>query len=656
MKNKRTLKNVAVSVLLVLLLAGCAATLFYAHKEAAATLGTGTSMQAPGDSAGAPGGNTQNGGNGQSSDTQNSAPSGGQSGDNQNSAQGSDNQNADDQSGNAQGNTPPAKPSDDQNSSQSSTQSGSDAQSGNTQNNAQSGGSQNAAPGGQSGSAGESQNGSAPSAPPQGDSSGAPSMPGSGSRLSAVYYVLFALLSLGVSACVLYLILSRGSKYSLRQTFKNSDKVLIFVLATLLLATALTGGQSYAANRLAAGSAATQTTESSAAATGALTADGKTLSVTEDAQADGTDESVLLVSDGGSATVDGATLSKTGGDSSSTENSEFNGVNAGVLVQKNSTATIKNATITTAAKGSNAVFATGEGASINISHSKITTTGSGSARGLDVTYGGSITANDVTVETAGASCAALATDRGEGTVTVTDSTLKTAGAGSPVIYSTGDISITNTTGTATGAQMTVVEGKNSATVTDSTLSAAGTGNRGTVDACGVMLYQSMSGDAGEGTAKFTAKNSTLSITKDGGSYKTAPMFFVTNTTAQIDLQNTKLQFGSGVLLSVKGTSEWGNSGSNGGTVTLNATRQTLTGTMEADSLSALTVNLKNSTYTGAINTAKTAKSVALTLDADSTFTLTADTYVTSLTDSDSTYSNIDLNGHTLYVNGKALQK
>ena len=134
------------------------------------------------------------------------------------------------------------------------------------------------------------------------------------------------------------------------------------------------------------------------------------------------------------------------------------------------------------------------------------------------------------------------------------------------------------------------------------------------------------------------------------------MFFVTNTTAQINLQNTKLQFGSGVLLSVKGTDEWGNSGSNGGTVTFNATKQTLTGTMEADNLSTLTVNLKNSTYTGAINTAKTAKFVTLTLDADSTFTLTADTYVTTLTDSDSTYSNINLNGHTLYVNGKALQK
>ncbi len=629
MKNKRTMKNVAVSVLLVLLLAGCAATLFCAHKTASATPSEGTSMQAPGDSqqSDATGGNTQSG-----SDTQSS--------------------------------TPPEKPDGDQNgqsgNSQDTTQSeNSSAQSGSESSTSDANTAENSQSGEQGGNQSSNQ-GNGQSAPPQGNGQGsAPSMPGSDSSLNAVYYVILGVLSLGISACVLYLILSRGSKYSLRQTFKNSDKIWIFVLATLLLTTALTGGQSYAANRLAAGGSApsqSQSTQTEAETTGALEADGDTLSVTEDAQSDTADQSVLLVTNGGSATVDGAALSKTGGDSSSTENSEFYGVNAGVLVQKNSTATIKNATITTAAKGSNAVFATGEGASITISDSKITTTGSGSARGLDATYGGSITGKNLTVETAGSSCAALATDRGEGTVTVSDSTLKTAGAGSPVIYSTGNISVTNTTGTATGAQMTVVEGKNSATITDSTLSAAGTGNRGTVDACGIMLYQSMSGDAGEGTATFTAKDSTLSITKDGGSYKTAPMFFVTNTTAEINLQNTKLQFGSGVLLSVKGTDEWGNSGSNGGTVTLNATKQTLTGTMEADNLSALTVNLKNSTYTGAINTAKTAKSVALTLDADSTFTLTADTYVTSLTDSDSTYSNIDLNGHTLYVNGKALQK
>ncbi len=52
--------------------------------------------------------------------------------------------------------------------------------------------------------------------------------------------------------------------------------------------------------------------------------------------------------------------------------------------------------------------------------------------------------------------------------------------------------------------MVVIEGKNSATVTDSNLNASGKENRGDTDQAGIMIYQSMSGDAGEGTGTFTA--------------------------------------------------------------------------------------------------------------------------------------------------------
>ena len=120
--------------------------------------------------------------------------------------------------------------------------------------------------------------------------------------------------------------------------------------------------------------------------------------------------------------------------------------------------------------------------------------------------------------------------------------------------------------------------------------------------CGVMLYQSMSGDADEGTASFTAEKSTLTIDKKSDYYKTAPMFFVTNTSAKINLTDTRLNFGSGVLLSVKGTDEWGTSGSNGGTVELTAKDQTLEGDVEADKISEVTISLSDgSSYEGAIN-------------------------------------------------------
>ena len=75
----------------------------------------------------------------------------------------------------------------------------------------------------------------------------------------------------------------------------------------------------------------------------------------------------MVVTDGGSLNATGLTISKSG-DSSNTENSEFYGLNAAVLVQKGSEATIKNTTIKTNASGANAAFATRENAIINVSN------------------------------------------------------------------------------------------------------------------------------------------------------------------------------------------------------------------------------------------------------------------------------------------------
>lgn len=492
-----------------------------------------------------------------------------------------------------------------------------------------------------------------------------PQMPDSNNQsqtktsVDKAYYILFAIEGALLCAVIIYLIMSRFNKKSFKQTFKNSDKIIIFVLALIIATSAVTAGGAVAVNKLQSSSQSSQSMQSpnqqqSVDASGAteITSGEKTL--TSQYTSTTADESAILVSGGASATVDGATVTKSSGDSSNTENSEFYGVNSGILVQKSSTATIKNTTISTSAKGSNAVFSTGEDSKIYISDSKITTTGESSSRGLDATYGGYIEADNVTVSTQGGSCAALATDRGEGTVIATNSNLTTNGSGSPVIYSTGNISITNTKGTANGSQMTVIEGKNSATVKNSTLTASGKGNRNDVDQCGVMIYQSMSGDAGEGTGTFTAENSSLSINSNSDYYKTAPMFFVTNTDAVINLTNTKLSYGSQTLLSAKGTDEWGTSGSNGGNVTLNVTNQELSGNITADKISAVTISLKSSTYTGAINSDNSAKEISLTLDESSKITLTGDTYVSSLSDEDSTYSNINFNGYKLYVNSKAI--
>ena len=67
------------------------------------------------------------------------------------------------------------------------------------------------------------------------------------------------------------------------------------------------------------------------------------------------------------------------------------------------------------------------------------------------------------------------------------------------------------------------------------------------------------------------------------------------------------------------------------------------------------MNIKeNSYYEGSINTSNEAKEINLTLDSNSKIKLTGDSYVSTLEDEDTSYSNIDFNGYTLYVNGTAI--
>jgi len=80
--------------------------------------------------------------------------------------------------------------------------------------------------------------------------------------------------------------------------------------------------------------------------------------------------------------------------------------------------------------------------------------------------------------------------------------------------------------------------------------------------------------------------------------------------------------------------------------------------MIADGVSSITATLQNgSSLEGSINSDKQAKAVSLTLDASSTWTVTADSYLTCLSDpegiSGTTITNISGNGHTVYYSTQA---
>lgn len=363
----------------------------------------------------------------------------------------------------------------------------------------------------------------------------------------------------------------------------------------------------------------------------------------------GDDENALRV-DGATVTLDGITVSKSAGSSSNTEDGDFYGQNAALLALNGAQVTITGADVSSSAVNGNGVFSYGEGTTVDISDSKIRTTGRNSG-GIQTTGGGTTNATNLDVQTEGNSSAAIRSDRGGGTVNVDGGTYVTNGTGSPAIYSTADITVKNAELTANASEGVVIEGANKVALEncDVTSSMTGTYNGDSDENMhGIMIYQSMSGDADMGTAEFRSVGGSITA-------KTGDLFYVTNTDCEIYLENTELNLEDtdSVLFRIEGNSGtrgWGTAGSNGGTVKLTAEKQTLDAEILVDDISSLDLLMENGTvFTGAINASGEAGTVNVTLTGESTWTLTEDSYVTSF---EGDLSNVTADGHHLYVNGE----
>ena len=466
---------------------------------------------------------------------------------------------------------------------------------------------------------------------------------------------------------------------------EKSKKIVALVVAAMLSVMVFAGctGSSSASSTASTGSASSSMSSSSMGAPpdggpggsggpGGQSSDFEYKAATEITSADSqdgqtyasstTDESALIVKTSDAVNLSNITLTKSG-DSNGGDNCNFYGLNAGLLAMGGTTTTITGGTIETNANGANGIFsyggnggkngAEGDGTTVNVSDVTITTTGSGSG-GIMTTGGGVMNANNLNVTTSGGSSAPIRTDRGGGTVKVDGGTYTSNGLGSPAIYSTADVNVANATLVSNLSEGVCIEGKNSITLTDCDLTANNTKCNGKATFYdSIMIYQSMSGDADSGTSSFNMTGGTLTS-------KSGHIFHVTNTNATINLSSVKLvnEDAANVLLSV--CADGWDGASN--VATLNGTGQVLDGKILVGNDSTLTLNLTDgSTFTGCVSgeianasgeTVSTeVGTVNVTLDSSSTWTLTADTYVTSF---NGDAANVHANGHTLYVNGQAL--
>ena len=370
----------------------------------------------------------------------------------------------------------------------------------------------------------------------------------------------------------------------------------------------------------------------------------------ETIESTGTDENAALISSGANVTLDNDTITRTSADSKGGDNSSFYGVGAAVLAT-DGTAYVKDGSVTTDAAGGAGLFAYGDG-TVYASGTTVKTTQDTSG-GVHVAGGGTLYGWNLDVETNGESSAAIRSDRGGGTMVIDGGNYVSNGVGSPAIYSTADIAVSNASLTANGSEAVCIEGLNSVHLYDCDL----TGNMSDLDqndnTWTVILYQSMSGDSEVGNSTFQMDGGSLT-SENGG------VFYTTNTESTITLNNVDINYNdeNEFFLQCTGNTNqrgWGQSGVNGADCHFTGISQDMQGDVIWDSISDLDFYLtEGSSLTGAVVDDESYAGEGgegycnVYVSADSTWTVTGDSTVSSL---ENEGTIVDSNGKTVTIQG-----
>lgn len=370
----------------------------------------------------------------------------------------------------------------------------------------------------------------------------------------------------------------------------------------------------------------------------------------ETIESTGTDENAALISSGANVTLDNDTITRTSADSQGGDNSSFYGVGAAVLAT-DGTAYVKDGSVTTDAAGGAGLFAYGDG-TVYASGTTVKTTQDTSG-GVHVAGGGTLYGWDLDVETNGESSAAIRSDRGGGTMVIDGGNYVSNGVGSPAIYSTADIAVSNASLTANGSEVVCIEGLNSIHLYDCDL----TGNMSDLDqndnTWTVILYQSMSGDSEVGNSTFQMDGGSLT-SENGG------VFYTTNTESTITLNNVDINYNDDneFFLQCTGNTNqrgWGQAGANGADCHFTGISQDMQGNVIWDSISDLDFYLTDgSSLTGAVVDDESYAGEGgegycnVYVSADSTWTVTGDSTVSSL---ENEGTIVDSNGKTVTIQG-----
>jgi hypothetical protein len=346
------------------------------------------------------------------------------------------------------------------------------------------------------------------------------------------------------------------------------------------------------------------------------------------------DQSAFLIQHGANVVLQKMEITKSG-DNASGEYTD-GGLNAAVLTT-DANASLDTCTVSTAGAGASGIFASGAAAKVRAHNTLVTTSGE-SSRALAAVNGATISANKMTLSTAGKESPALFAFGEDASLLVSDSKITTTGEDSPCVYSLGTVSLVTSTGTAAQSELAVVEGSNGLTLDAVKL----TGGK----KYGILLYATLWEDADPGTAVLAVRNSTLTSTAPEG------MFYVTNTRAAVSLENSVLNYKGDVVARVA-AGPWGTPGKNGAGFDLTLTRQTLNGSILADKLSRVSLNLgQGGSWNGTVNADGEALEANVNMDKLASWSLSGDAHLNVFTDDDLTLENVTGNGYNIYYNKK----
>lgn len=340
------------------------------------------------------------------------------------------------------------------------------------------------------------------------------------------------------------------------------------------------------------------------------------------------DGNTLLVTNG---TYSGTScnIAKTGGSADESQSALY-GANAAVLVKGASAGIYFSAvSASSATSNSRGVFVT-DNAAAKIDASTVITTGDNSDA-LRTANGAKANVINTRLSAAGKDSMVMYAGK-DTTISGEELYVTASGKGGAGLYSEGQIALSNSTVSASDLGAAVINGGSATLIGDDIQGLS----------CNGLMFYCPDKKRSSSAAAVTMLNTKISAVG-------APLFYATNADATLNLTSCTLTPDSNYALISSKADDWGSDALNGGNITVNASSQSLTGNIEADIISSVTLALTNaSSLNGAVNKDNYALTMSVSLDSSSSWNVSADSYVDVLSDDDTTFANIKSNGHKIY--------